>query len=68
MLELPLSLTGACLRKERGTQAELIEAIRNGSVATWKHFNLHGEFDFSDERMVDSMGLAVPKNPDWKSD
>jgi hypothetical protein len=49
-------------------KAELIEAIRNGSVATWKHFNLHGEFDFSDERMVDSMGLAVPKNPDWKSD
>jgi hypothetical protein len=25
---------------------------------------LHGEFDFSDERMVDSMGLAAsPKNP-----
>ena len=36
----------------------MIEAIRNGSVATWKHFNLHGEFDFSDERMVDTMGLA----------
>jgi hypothetical protein len=24
---------------------------------------LHGEFDFSDERMVDSIGLATPKNP-----
>ena len=35
---------------------------RNGSTATWKHFNLHREFDFSDERMVDSMGLALPKN------
>jgi hypothetical protein len=46
----------------------LIEAIRHGSVTTWEHFNLHGEFDFSDERMVDSMGLAVPKNPDWKTD
>ncbi|WP_347988118.1 hypothetical protein [Methylomonas sp. AM2-LC] len=44
------------------------KTIRNGSVSTWKHFNLHGEFDFSDERMVDSMGLEVPKNPDWKSD
>ncbi len=50
--------------KER--RAELIEAIRNGSAATWKHFNLHGEFDFSDERMVDSMGLSHPKNPDWE--
>ena len=41
----------------------LLEAVRNGSVATWRHFNLHGEFDFSDERMVDSIGLAPPKNP-----
>ena len=54
--------------KNEERRAELIEAIRNGSVATWEHFNLHGEFDFSDERMVDSMGLAVPKNPDWKFD
>ncbi|MBD9363791.1 Tn3 family transposase [Methylomonas fluvii] len=54
--------------KNEKRRAELIEAIRNGSVATWKHFNLHGEFDFSDERMVDSMGLAVPKNPDLKPD
>jgi hypothetical protein len=27
------------------------------------HFNLHGEFDFSEERMVDSIGLTPPKNP-----
>lgn len=59
---------GLATEKNEKRRAELIEAIRNGSVATWKHFNLHGEFDFSDERMVDSMGLAVPKNPDWKSD
>ncbi len=44
----------------------LIEAVRNGSAATWKHFNLHGEFDFSDERMVDSIGLAFPKKLDLK--
>jgi TnpA family transposase len=54
--------------KNEKRRGELIEAIRNGSITTWKHFNLHGEFDFSDERMVDSMGLAVPKNPDWKQD
>jgi len=54
--------------KNEKRRAELIEAIRNGSVAAWKHFSLHGELDFSDERMVDSMGLEVPKNPDWKSD
>ena len=47
-------------------RAQLIVAIRHGSVVTWAHFNLHGEFDFSDERMVDSMGLAFPKNPVWE--
>ena len=49
--------------KNEKPRTALIEAIRNGSVATWAHFNLHGEFDFSDERMVDSMGLTPPKNP-----
>ena len=54
------------LNKEKNEErkVELIEAIRNGSAATWKHFNLHGEFDFSDEQMVDSLGLALPKNFD----
>jgi TnpA family transposase len=42
-------------------RSDLLEAIRNGSAITWKHFNLHGEFDFSDERMVDSIGLVLPK-------
>ena len=45
--------------------AELIEAIRNGLAVTWKHFNLHGEFALSDERMVDSMGLVLPKIHSW---
>lgn len=44
----------------------LIDTIRNGSVSTWRHFNLHGEFDFSDERMVDSIGLGLPKRPSLK--
>jgi hypothetical protein len=45
--------------KERTT---LINALRHGSISTWKHINLHGEYDFSDERMLDSVGLALPKN------
>ena len=48
--------------KNEERRTELIEAIRNGSVVAWRHFNLHGEFDFSDERMVDSVGLMVPEN------
>ena len=32
------------------------------SVATWGHLNLHGEYDFSDEKLQDSVGLSIPKN------
>jgi len=48
--------------KNEVRKADLLGAIRNGSVVTWAHFNLHGEFDFSDEKMVDSVGLLSPKN------
>jgi TnpA family transposase len=50
--------------KNEQRKTQLIAAIRHGSAVTWQHCNLHGEFDFSDECMVDSMGLAAsPKNP-----
>ena len=49
-------------------KADLLEAIRNGSVVTWAHFNLHGEFDFSDEKMMDSVGLLSPKKKQGKND
>jgi TnpA family transposase len=47
--------------KNEQRKTELLNAIRNGSVVTWAHFNLHGEFDFSDEKMQDSIGLLSPK-------
>ena len=36
-------------------------AVRNGSVVTWQQINLHGEYDFSDEKLRDSIGLQAPK-------
>jgi len=42
-------------------QQELVTALRNGSVVTWQHVNLHGEYDFSDEKLRDSVGLEPPK-------
>ena len=53
--------------KNEQRKTELLDAIRNGSVLTWAHFNLHGEFDFSDEKMQDSVGLLSPKNQGRKS-
>jgi TnpA family transposase len=38
----------------------LIDAVRAGSVVTWHHINLHGEYDFSDEKLQDSVGLHLP--------
>ena len=41
-------------------QQELVTALRNGSVVTWQHVNLHGDYDFSDEKLRDSVGLEPP--------
>jgi TnpA family transposase len=40
---------------------ELIAAVRHGSVASWGHFNMHGEYDFAEEKMQDSVGLQATK-------
>ena len=48
--------------KDEDIKKDLLDAIKNGSVMRWGHFNLHGEYDFADEKMVDSIGLALPKN------
>jgi len=42
-------------------KTEIINAIRDGSVVTWQHVNLHGEYDFSDEKLQDSIGLDLTK-------
>lgn len=39
---------------------KLLAAVKNGSVAIWRHINLHGEYDFSEEKMQDSVGLEMP--------
>jgi hypothetical protein len=30
-------------------------------VVAWQHINMHGEYDFSNEKLADSLGLADPK-------
>ena len=41
----------------------LIDTVRAGSIVTWRHINLHGEYDFSEEKLRDSIGLTIPKKP-----
>ena len=38
----------------------MLTIVQNGSVSSWRHVNLHGEYDFSDDRLQDSMGLLWP--------
>jgi len=40
-----------------GQQRLLVDAIRHGSPISWQHINLLGEYDFSDERLEDSVGI-----------
>ena len=51
---------------------ELLTGIRNGSPVTWQHINLrwtkwsggaafHGEYDFSDSKLQDLVGLNAPE-------
>ena len=37
----------------------LLIAIQHGSVVSWQHVNVHGEYDFSDEKLRDSVGLNL---------
>ncbi len=47
---------------------ELLTAVKEGSIVTWQHINFHGEYDFSEEKLRDSVGLNIPKILSWKRD
>ena len=38
-----------------------LDAVAHGSVISWQHINLPGEYDFSDEKLRDSVGIRTPK-------
>lgn len=39
----------------------LLHAIANGSVVAWGHFNLLGEYDLSEDKLRDTVGIKSPK-------
>jgi len=47
--------------KDEAQKNLLLEAASNDSIMRWGHFNFHGEFDFSDEKMTDSIGFNFIK-------
>ncbi len=39
----------------------ILSAIATHSVVAWQHLNLLGEYDFSDEKLQDTVGILSPK-------
>jgi hypothetical protein len=48
---------GEANTEERRT--DLLESIKHGSVVSWQHINMHGEYDFSDDKLEDTVGLDL---------
>ena len=39
---------------------ELLQTMAHGSAAAWGHLNLLGEYDFSEDKLQDSVGIKPP--------
>ncbi len=46
---------------EEERRQALLAALKEGSIVIWHHLNLHGEYDFSEEKLQDSVGFELPK-------
>ncbi len=40
---------------------QLLEVIANGSIIAWRHLNMLGEYDFSDDKLIHSFEIRLPK-------
>lgn len=47
---------------DHGQKERLLSAIASHSPISWAHINLLGEYDFSDEKLKDSVGIQPPKS------
>jgi Tn3 transposase DDE domain len=47
--------------EDAASRQVFLDAVAHGSVISWQHINLLGEYDFSDEKLRDSIGIRPPK-------
>jgi hypothetical protein len=47
--------------KDTASREAFLDAVAHGSAVAWRHLNLLGEYDFSDEKLRDSIGIRPPK-------
>src|SRR4029077_16712577 len=43
-----------------------LRAVAHGSAVSWQDINLLGEYDFSDEKLQDTVGIKPPKLADQR--
>lgn len=61
-----LYLTHKLTKSGAGEKTELLKALKEGSIITWRHVNFYGEYDFSEEKLKDSIGFNLPEIVGWK--
>ena len=61
-----LYLTHKLTKSGTSEKAELLKAVKEGSIITWRHVNFYGEYDFSEEKLKDSIGFNLPEIVGWK--
>ncbi|HEX5484153.1 MAG TPA: Tn3 family transposase, partial [Terriglobia bacterium] len=47
--------------KDPATREAVLDAVAHSSAAAWLHLNLLGEYDFTEEKLRDSVGIRFPK-------
>ena len=47
--------------KDAASRAAFLDVVAHGSAVAWGHINLLGEYDFSEEKLHDSIGIRPPK-------
>jgi hypothetical protein len=50
-----------CEASHAASRQVFLDAVAPGSVISWQHINLLAEYDFSDEKLRDSVGIRPPK-------
>ena len=52
--------------EDTASREAFLEAVANGSAVSWQPINLLGEYDFSDEKLQDTVGIKPPKLADQR--
>ena len=46
--------------EDETSRAAFLDAVAHGSVVAWQHINLLGEYDFSEDKLQDTVGIRPP--------